>query len=163
MLMPFVVAIVLFLSSLLVYGTAMHFIVPAEVRLIRSGSSDPEFWKTVAIVAIVTAIMATGHLVQIALWAAAFLLCAEVSSFETAFYLSAQSYSALGYGDAILSKRWRLLGPLEAIDGLQFFGLSTAALFAILSQLIAQCLHIETSYQSEAPGRRSPASAAGDA
>jgi hypothetical protein len=40
-----------------------------------------------------------------------------MATFETAFYFSAQNYTALGYGDVVLSQRWRLLGPLEAING----------------------------------------------
>ncbi len=74
-----------------------------------------------------------------------------------------QSYTALGYGEVLLSERWRLLGPLEADNGLLFFGLSTAVLFAIMSQLIAKHLQTETGYQSEAAGNQAPRSVAGDA
>jgi hypothetical protein len=93
--------------------------------------------------AIVTLIMAAAHLTQIALWAVAFLLCGKCTVFETAFYFSAQNYTALGYGDIQLSEQWRLLGPLEAVDGLVAFGLSTAVLFAILSRLIANQVRTE--------------------
>ena len=86
MLMPLMVATVLLFSSLLVYGTAMHLIVRVVVRLIRSGSSELGFWKSTAVMAIVTAITAAAHLTQIALWAVAFLLCGQVSTLETAFY-----------------------------------------------------------------------------
>jgi hypothetical protein len=150
------VACVLLFGSLLVYGAAMHLIVRVVVRLIRIGSSDPGFWKSVAFMAMVTGIMAAAHLVEIALWAPAYLLCRQVSNLETAFYLSAQTYTSLGYGDLPLSERWRLLGPLEAIDGLLFFGLSTAVLFAIMSQLIADRLRTETGCQVEAPGKLKP-------
>jgi len=163
MILPLVVASVLLFSSLLVYGTAMHLIVLVVVRLIRSGARDLGFCKSVAFMAMVTAITAFAHLTQIAVWAAAFLLCGQVSNLEAAFYLSAQSYTALGYGDVLLSERWRLLGPFEAIDGLLFFGLSTAVLFAIMSQLIAHRLRTETGYQGEAPGKQAPLSVAGEA
>src|SRR5262249_39093655 len=129
MLMPFIVAAVLIFSSLLVYGTAMHLVVRVVVRLIRSGSGELGYWKSVAVMAIVTAITGAAHLAQIALWAVAFLLCGQVSTLETAVYLSAQSYAAIGYGDVPLSERWRLLGPLEAINGLLLFGLSAGVLF----------------------------------
>ncbi len=163
MLIPFMVAAVLFFSSLLVYGTAMHLIVRVVVGLIRSGSRDLGFWKSIAVMADVAAIMAAAHLTQIGLWAAAFLLCGQASTWETAYYLSAQSYTSLGYGDVLLSERWRLLGPLEAINGLVFFGLSTAVLFAIMGELIAHRLRSETWYQSEVARNPSPLSAFGDA
>jgi hypothetical protein len=161
MLMPFMVGAVLLFSSLLVYGTAMNLIVRVVVRLVRSGSSELGFWKSTAVMAIVTAITGAAHLTQIALWAVAFLLCGQVSTLETAFYLSAQNYTAVGYGDVLLSERWRLLGPLEAINGLLFFGLSAAVLFAIMSNLISERLRTETGYQREAAGNQAWLSAAG--
>jgi hypothetical protein len=162
MLMPLIVATVLLFSSLLVYGTAMQLIVRVVVRLIRSGSSALGFWKSTAVMAIVMAVTAAAHLTQIALWAVAFLLCGQVSTLEMAFYLSAQSFTALGYGDVLLSERWRLLGPLEAINGLLFFGVSAAVLFAIMSNLISERLRTETGYQSEPAGNRARLPAAGN-
>jgi uncharacterized membrane protein len=161
MILPLMVGIVLLFSSLLVYGMAIHLIVRVLVRLIRSSPSELGFWKSTAVMAIATAITAAAHLTQIALWAAAFLLCGQGSTLETAFYISAQSFTALGYGDVLLSGRWRLLGPLEAVNGLLFFGMSTAVLFAIMSQLISQRLRAETGYQGEAAGNLSPPSSAG--
>ena len=162
MLIPFVVAAVLLFSSLLVYGTATQLVVRVVVRLIRSGPGALGSWGSTAVMAIVTAITAAAHLTQIALWAAAFLLCGQASTLETALYVSAQSYTALGYGDVLLSERWRLLGPLEAINGLLFFGLSTAVLFAIMSELIAHRLRFETGYQGEVARGPSPLSVPGD-
>jgi hypothetical protein len=89
---------------------------------------------------LVTLITAVMHLIETALWAVVFVLCGEMVSFETAFYFSAVNYTALGYGDILLSPRWRLLGPLEAINGLLLFGLSTAVMFAVLSRLVTNRL-----------------------
>ena len=55
MILPLMVATVLLFGSLLAYGTAMHLIVRVMVRLIRSGSSELGFWKSTAVMAIVTA------------------------------------------------------------------------------------------------------------
>jgi hypothetical protein len=90
---------------------------------------------------VVTLIIAAGHLTEIVLWASALLAIGEISTFEKAIYMSAENYTALGYGDIVLSHRWRLLGPLEAINGLLLFGLSTAAMFAALSRLVSSRLH----------------------
>jgi Ion channel len=133
----------LLLGSLLSYGMAMTLILHVVVRLIRSGYSGLGFWKHVAVMMIVTLITAVAHLTQVALWAVALLLCGQVSGFEAAFYLSAENYTALGYGDIILQGQWRLLGPLEAMNGLLFFGLSTAVLFAVMSHLITHRLRAE--------------------
>jgi len=146
----------LLLGSLLCYGVAMVLILRVMVRLVRSGYAGLGFWKDVAVMMVVTLITAAAHITQIALWAVAFLLCGQISDFETAFYLSAQNYTALGYGDIVLSERWRLLGPLEAINGLLFFGLSTAVLFAVMSHLITNRLHREFGQRSEATLSQEP-------
>jgi hypothetical protein len=136
------VSIGMLLVTLLFYGMATALIVHLVVYLIRKGYAGRGFWKNVAVMMIVSLVTALVHLSQIALWALAILLCGESSTFESAFYGSAQNYTALGYGDVILSERWRLLGPLEAINGLLLFGLSTAVMFAVMSRLIATRLHL---------------------
>jgi hypothetical protein len=87
---------------------------------------------------LVAAQMLLVHLVNIALWAGLFWLCGEFEGFEAAFYHSAVNYSSLGYGDIVMSMRWRLLGPLEAVDGIVMFGISTALIVALMTRLIEQ-------------------------
>jgi len=94
-------------------------------------------------------ITAVTHLIEIALWAIVLLLCGDMRTFETAFYVSAQNYTALGYGDIVPSQRWRLLGPLEAINGLLLFGLSTAVMFAVLSGLVTPRLRYQNRHRPE--------------
>jgi hypothetical protein len=129
-----------FLVSLVCYAMATSIIVNLALRLIRTSLG---FWGGVAVMMIVSLITAATHLIQIALWAVVFVICGELASFQQAFYCSAQNYTALGYGDVHLSERWQLLGPLEAVNGLLLFGLSTAIMFAVLSRLIANRLHLE--------------------
>jgi hypothetical protein len=128
------------LASMLCHGMATALLVRVVVRLDRSGYTGPGLWKNVAVMLIVTLITTGAHLSQIALWAVVFLVCGELSTLDRAFYFSAQNYTALGYGDIVLSERWRLLGPLEAINGLLLFGLSTATMFAVMSRLVTKRL-----------------------
>jgi hypothetical protein len=74
-----------------------------------------------------------------------------MATFETAFYVSAENYTALGYGDLVLTGQWRILGPLEAVNGLLLIGLSTAGMFAVLNRLVAHRLQREGSRRSEVP------------
>jgi len=73
-----------------------------------------------------------AHLIEIALWAVIFLLCGEFADMGTAYYHSAVNFTTLGYGDVLLSPRWRMLGPLEAGNGMLLFGVSTAMVFAVI-------------------------------
>jgi hypothetical protein len=140
MVSSLLVATGVFLVSLVCYAMATTLIVNLAMRFIRTALG---FWKSVAIMMIVSLVTAAAHLTLIALWAAVLLMCGEMASFNQAFYCSAQNYTALGYGDVHLSERWQLLGPLEAVNGLLLFGLSTAIMFAVLSRLIANRLHCE--------------------
>jgi ion channel len=140
MLFSLLISGCVFLVSLVCFAMTTTLIVNLAVRLIRVALG---FWKSVAIMMIVSLVTATAHLIEIALWAAVYLICGEVASFRQAFYCSAQNYTALGYGDIHISERWQLLGPLEAVNGLLLFGLSTAIMFSVLSNLIAKRLHLE--------------------
>jgi hypothetical protein len=136
-------------GSVLFYAMAAALIVQLVVRVLPGDTADPGFWKGVAFMTVVTLITAVTHLVEIALWAIVLRVCGEMATFETAFYVSAQNYTALGYGDVVPPGRWRLLGPLEAINGLLLFGLSTAVMFAILNRLVTPRLRHQHGHRSE--------------
>lgn len=81
-------------------------------------------------------IMMLGNYLQILLWGALFLWLGEFAALYDAVYHSAVNFSSLGYGDIVMSRAWKLLGPLEAVNGILMLGLSGAALMAMLQQLI---------------------------
>ncbi len=81
-------------------------------------------------------IVFAGHLIQVGLWAGLFQWLGEFDTFETAFYHSAVNFSSLGYGDLVMSPRWRLLGAIEATSGILMFGLSTGVGFAVINTLL---------------------------
>jgi hypothetical protein len=148
-----------FLGSLLTYGMATALIVHVVVRLIQSGYTGLGFWKNVVVMMSVTLITAAVHLTQIALWAVVLLAVGKLPTFEEAFYYSAENYTALGYGDITLPERWRLLGPLEAINGLLLFGLSTSVMFAVMSRLITNRLRFQLRQRGQAAVNQGPVSA----
>ena len=82
------------------------------------------------------AVAPAAHLIQIAIWAVVFELCGEFSGFAAAFYHSAVNYTTLGYGDFVMSPPWRLLGPIEAADGMLMFAFSTAIVLRVMQRII---------------------------
>jgi hypothetical protein len=104
-----------------------------ERRLGRAGAS---FWIDVAIVSAAIAFAFAAHLVEILLWSVLFMMCGEFTEFSSAFDHSAVHYTTLGYGDVVMTPSWRLLGPLEAADGMLMFGVSTAVIFAVIQRLL---------------------------
>ena len=85
---------------------------------------------------IVMIVMMLGNFVQIVIWGTLFMLLGEFNALYEAVYHSAVNFTSLGYGDVVMSARWKLLGPLEAANGVLMFGMTSAALMAILQQLI---------------------------
>ena len=81
-------------------------------------------------------VMMLGNFVQIVIWGVLFIFLGEFSELYEAVYHSAVNFSSLGYGDVVMTKPWKLLGPLEAGNGVLMFGLTGAALMAILQQMI---------------------------
>jgi hypothetical protein len=85
---------------------------------------------------IVMIVLMLGNFIQITIWGVLFMALGEFSELYEAVYHSAVNFSSLGYGDVVMSKRWKLLGPLEAANGVLMFALTGAALMAILQQMV---------------------------
>ena len=89
------------------------------------------------ILVVLTAIsgLFVAHIAEASMWAAFFWKSGHLASFGDGWYFACASHTALGYGDVVLSKPWRSLGPICAINGLLNFGCSTAALFLVLQMV----------------------------
>lgn len=84
-----------------------------------------------ALFGIITLVM-LGNLIQLTVWAFLFLWLGEFNTLEEAIYHSSVNFATLGYGDIVMSAKWKLLGPLEAINGALMIGLSGACMLAVL-------------------------------
>ena len=80
--------------------------------------------------------MLLGNLAQICIWATLFVSLGEFGDFDTALYHSGVNFAGLGYGDIVMSESRRLLGPLEAANGILMFGISTAVMTAAVMDVI---------------------------
>ena len=75
------------------------------------------------------------HLVEIAVWALFYWRERCLPDLESAFYFAGVTYTTVGYGDLVLPKEWRLLGPVEGLTGILMCGLSTGFFFAVVSKI----------------------------
>jgi hypothetical protein len=96
--------------------------------------------RNVSLLAAIMMIMTIGSLLQVMIWAGLFMLLGEFDQPEAALYYSAVNFSTLGYGDIVMSERWRLLGPLESFNGILMFGVSTALMTAAINSMARQHL-----------------------
>jgi hypothetical protein len=77
------------------------------------------------------------HTLEIWAYAALYLGLGALDHFEPALYFSTVSFTSLGYGDIVLTPDWRILGAIEAANGLILFGWSTAFLLSLMGKLRA--------------------------
>ncbi|RLA14312.1 MAG: two pore domain potassium channel family protein [Gammaproteobacteria bacterium] len=97
----------------------------------RNEVNMASLWSSLLVINGVMLLLVIGNLGQIAIWALLFRLLGEFQQFDDAFYHSAVNFGSLGYGDIVMSDEYKLLGALEAINGVLMIGVSTAALMSI--------------------------------
>ena len=115
-------AVCLLLQALLLIGALRYY--SRHEYLVNS----PSFGTSLMVVGGVMFILVMGNLAQVGVWALLFSAVGEFEQFNEAFYHSAVNFATLGYGDFVMSGDHKLLGPLEAINGVLMIGVSTAAL-----------------------------------
>ena len=81
-------------------------------------------------------VMFAGNLVQATLWSWMFVALGEFQDITTAFYHSLVNFTTLGYGDLVMTAERRLLGTLEAANGVFMLGLTTSVLYSFVSAVI---------------------------
>lgn len=92
-------------------------------------------WRQASMILVVVFGIFALHTVQVWCYAALYEALHEFSTFEEALYFSTVSFSTLGFGDLTLSARWRVLGAIEAVNGLVLIAWSTAFLMSVTGRL----------------------------
>lgn len=135
------------IGSLMIMGN-MIIQVLAVVVLVRMFAQRIEkfrhgrgFGFDVRVVSTVMLVLFAGHILQFATWAMLFVWLDQFEDFATAFYHSTVNFTSLGYGDIVMSPQWRLLGGLEAANGVLMFGLSAGTLLSVMNRLFNR--HVE--------------------
>jgi hypothetical protein len=124
------------LSALVIQGVASGLGVEAISALLAKRAVGTTLWRNGLATLMLILILLAGHMAQMAVWAMAFVATGEFREFAVAFYHSAVNYTTLGYGDIVMSPRWRLLGPQEAASGTLAFGWSTAVIVTVVVRLV---------------------------
>ncbi len=110
-------------------------------RLMETSGIDLRSARDTRVLAVVMMFLFLGHILQFATWAALFQWLGEFPDFETAFYHSTVNFTSLGYGDIVMSEQWRLLGALEAANGVLMFGLSAGLVLTVMQHLFTRRGH----------------------
>jgi len=130
------VAIILVSITLCVQCAGMAVLIRLARSYISRSKNGLSHWHAGVLIVRFSAAMIVLHIAQILLWAG-FYHWRCLPTWESCFYFSASSYSTVGYGDIVLPRVWRALGPIESVTGVLMCGMSVSALFAIAHRLVA--------------------------
>jgi hypothetical protein len=138
MTQPLILAFVIIAVTIVVQMTSIRYLLRFLAKSYRDNEALKGYWREVSKLSMSMLILVAGHVIQIAIWAILFRRLGEFDNFSFAFYHSAVNFTSLGYGDHVMSETWRVLGPLEAVDGILMFGLSAAVFFAVLTKIFSR-------------------------
>jgi hypothetical protein len=105
------------------------------LRRLRRQTLSTEFWPSTWMYIRLAAWMILCHLVEIAIWALAYLWGGAMPDLPSAAYFSTVTYTTTGYGDLTLPEEWRLVGGVEALTGILMCGWFTGFFFAVVSRM----------------------------
>ena len=131
MLMNILIAAIIIIATVGIHAEAMML----AVRLIRKeeGGLRQQLRQThLYRVSGIVLLMFLASLIEVLVWAIAYLALNAIEGFEQAFYFSMVTFTTLGYGDIVLEERWRLLASFEAANGIIIFGWTTAIVMAVV-------------------------------
>ena len=138
MFLIFMVGIPVILINMLLQSLVSVWCIRFYIK--RFGKREGVLAVMLALFGIITLVM-LGNLAQIVIWGALFLWLGEFNTLQEAIYHSGVNFATLGYGDIVMSPQWKMLGPLEAVNGALMIGLSGASMLAVLQHHIRKQLN----------------------
>jgi len=103
----------------------------------RRSSSRPLLYLAGVMIATSLVLMA-AHTLEVFVWSVTYAIVNAAPDDANLVYFAFVNYTTLGYGDVTPLAKWRLLGPITAMNGVLMFGWSTALIFEVLIKAIGQ-------------------------
>jgi Ion channel len=123
--------------NIAIHGLVMATVVQLASRIAGAKDTVRQSLR-LAIVMVAAASIATvpilmvAHFSEVMVWSLAYVIVHAAPAGADPVYFAFVNYTTLGYGDVIPVERWRLLGPITAMNGVLLFGWSTAVIFEVL-------------------------------
>jgi len=107
-------------------------------QLVNRLSARPEgmaqTWQ-ITIMGLVVYLLFVLHLVQIAVYAAIYVVTGAIGSVHTALYFSAATFTTIGGGVVQTEEPWQFFASLEGLSGIIMIGWSISFLVAVTNRL----------------------------
>lgn len=123
-------------AAVSVCNIALHALVMAAVvRIAQTAAAKRTSRQSLRLISVMTAtvsVLMVAHASEVIVWSMAYAIVDAAPAGADLVYFAFVNYTTLGYGDVIPVQRWRLLGPMTAMNGVLLFGWSTAVIFEVL-------------------------------
>jgi len=123
--------------SIAIHALVMTIVVTVARAVSAENKSHPAIFLTAVMISTVTVLM-VAHVIEVMTWSLAYLIVHAVPVGSNLVYFAFVNYTTLGYGDIVPVERWRLLGPITALNGVLLIGWSTAVIFEVLRRALAR-------------------------
>jgi hypothetical protein len=75
------------------------------------------------------------HAIEAGIWAAAYRFLGALPDSKSAILYSLSAITTYGHSEIFLAERWRLMGALEALNGIILIGLTTALMYGLIQRV----------------------------
>jgi hypothetical protein len=124
------------ICNIVIHALVMTAVVRVAHKAAARETAHPAALLISVMVATVSVLMA-AHLSEVLVWSLAYAVVDAAPTGADLMYFAFVNYTTLGYGDVTPVERWRLLGPMTAMNGVLLFGWSTAVIFEVLRRAMA--------------------------
>jgi len=131
MLRQFLLGAGVSLGNIAIHALVMATVVWTE-RAVRAWNRQRPSLRLIAVMIATVWVLMAAHACEVIAWWLAYALVDVAAAGADLFYFAFVNYTTLGYGDVVPVERWRLIGPMTAMNGMLLFGWSTAVIFEVL-------------------------------
>jgi hypothetical protein len=119
--------------SVIFHVIGLGFINAGVVRALDRRKDSRHFLIAFSLVMGATTLAATMlHTMEAAIWAIAYRALGALPDSKSAMLYSLEAMTTFGHANIFLAQHWRLMGALEALNGMLLFGLTTAFLYGMI-------------------------------
>ncbi len=106
------------------------------IRLEEKIEGRRRYEATFVIVMGVTTVWTTILIgIEAGVWATAYRILGAIPNSRTAMLYSLSAITTYGHSEIFLAEHWRLMGALEALNGIMLFGLTTAFMYGMIQRV----------------------------
>lgn len=135
MLRQFLMGAAVSVCNIAIHAFVMAIVISVSRTVSEMTTSRPSL-RLIAVMIATVSVLMVAHFAEVLVWASAYAMVGVAPAGTDLIYFSFVNYTTLGYGDVVPVVRWRLIGPITAMNGVLLFGWSTAVIFEVLLNVL---------------------------